>query len=602
MKERIWGTSDSVAGLIEKLTGMTIRLIITNLKKSFGTPFLLWINLPIIAVLSILRMRYFLLLTTGFLIIIACRQKPQQQYDVIIRGGTIYDGSGSPSFAGDLAIVHDTIAAIGDLKDAAAKIEIDARGLAVAPGFINMLSWADGALLKDGLSMSDIKQGVTLEVFGEGWSPGPVRRNTTKPVDSLWTTLGGYFDYLSKKGITPNVASFVGATSVRIYELDYANRAPNAQELQRMKQHVKLAMEEGAIGLGTSLIYAPATYATTEELIALAKTASQYGGIYTTHMRSEGDFIIPALRETIRISKEANIAAEIYHLKINIARNWNKIDSLLNLIDSARNAGLKITADMYPYTASGTGLSSRLPTWVQEGGAREMRKKLRTPSIRKKVLYEMEKGIPYKNSDPENVVLMGFRLDSLNNLYKGKRLSEVAKLHGKNADETVIDLVVKDKSRIEALYYLQSEENIKRILKLPYVSFGSDGGSYTITEDKEHLPDHPRAFGTFARVLGKYVREEKLISLEEAIRKLTSLPASNLKLEKRGNLKPGYFADVAVFDPKTIHDEATFENPQQYATGMIHVFVNGIQVLANGDHTNAKPGRIIRGAGYKKKK
>jgi N-acyl-D-amino-acid deacylase len=544
-------------------------------------------------------MRYFLLISVGLLIIMACHQKPKQEFDLIIRSGTIYDGSGSKPFTADIAIQHDTIAAIGDLKDAVGKKELDAKGLAVTPGFINMLSWADNSLLKDGRSMSDIKQGVTLEVFGEGWSPGPVKRNTIKPVDSLWTTLGGYFDYLQKKGISPNVASFVGATTVRIHELEHANRAPTSDELARMKKLVQQAMDEGAMGLGTSLIYAPATYASTEELIALAKVAAQNGGMYTTHMRSEGDFIISALRETIRISKEAKIPTEIYHLKINIARNWNKIDSVISIIDSARQAGLKITADMYPYTASGTGLSSRLPTWVQEGGAREMRKRLRTPSIRKKVLYEMEKGIPYKNSDPENVVLMGFRLDSLNKLYKGKRLSEVAKLHGKNADETVIDLVVRDKSRIEALYYLQSEDNVKRILQLPYVSFGSDGGSYTITETKEGLPDHPRAFGTFSRVLGKYVREEKLIALEEAVRRLTSLPAANLKVDKRGLLKAGYFADIAIFDPEKIKDEATFENPHQYSTGMIHVFVNGIQALENGEHTGEKPGRIIRGPGYK---
>jgi N-acyl-D-amino-acid deacylase len=576
-------------------------LILIRDKKVFIQFFVLSANLINIAVPFNTSMRYFLFSLIAFLIFIACRQKPQQEYDIIIRNGMIYDGTGSTPFQADLAIVNDTIAFIGDLKNHAAKKSIDASGLAIAPGFINMLSWADGTLLRDGSSMSDIKQGVTLEVFGEGWSPGPVKRKTTKPIDSLWTTLGGYFDYLMKKGVTPNVASFVGATTVRIHELDYANRPPNADELGRMKKLVQQAMEEGAMGLGTSLIYAPATYASTEELIELAKVASHYGGMYTTHMRSEGDFIIPALRETIRISKEANIPAEIYHLKINIARNWNKIDSLVHLIDSARQAELKITADMYPYTASGTGLNSRLPTWVQEGGAREMRKRLRNPSIRKKVLYEMEKGIPYKNSDPENVVLMGFRLDSLNNLYKGKRLSEVAKLHGKNADETVIDLVVRDKSRIEALYYLQSEQNVRKIIQLPYVSFGSDGGSYTITENKEGLPDHPRAFGTFARVLGRYVRDEKLISLQEAIRRLTALPASNLKIQKRGILRNGFFADLAIFNPDSTQDHATFENPHQYSTGMVHVFVNGVQVLENGQHTGAKPGRVIRGPGFQKK-
>jgi N-acyl-D-amino-acid deacylase len=527
-------------------------------------------------------------------------QHQQPEFDCIIRNGTIYNGSGEPPFRADIALLHDTIAAIGDLSTFTAIKEIDAKGLALAPGFINMLSWADQTLLLDGRSMSDIKQGVTLEIFGEGFSPGPVRRKPGKQVDSLWTTLGGYFEWLMKKGVSPNVASFVGATSVRMHELDQANRKPTPQELQRMKNLVKQAMQQGALGLASSLIYTPATYASTGELIALSKVAAQYGGIYITHMRSEGDFILPALDETLRIAKEARIPTEIYHLKINIARNWNKIDTVLYKIDSARKTGLAITANMYPYLASGTGLTSRLPTWLLEGGAKEMRKRLKKPAIRKKALYEMEKGIPYKNSDPENVVITGFRTDSLNALYKGKRLSEIAVLHGKNADETTLDLIVKDKSRIECIYYLQSEINIEKILKLPYVSFGSDAGSLATTKTFEEWGAHPRAYGTFARVLGKYVRDKKIISMEEAVRRLTSLPATNLKLKKRGALKEGYFADIVIFDPATVNDLATFENPQQYATGMVHVFVNGVQVLANGEHTGAKPGRVIRGQGWKK--
>jgi N-acyl-D-amino-acid deacylase len=363
---------------------------------------------------------------------------------------------------------------------------------------------------------------------------------------------------------------------------------------------VKEAMEQGAMGLGTSLIYTPASYASTEELIALSKVVSRYGGMYITHMRSEADQILQAMNETLRISKEGNIPVEIYHLKINIPRNWNKIDSVLAKIDSARRAGIKITANMYPYNASATGLSSRLPAWVQEGGAKEMRKRLKNPTVRKKVLYEMDKGIPYKNSDPDNVVLMHFRLDSLNKLYRGKKLSEVSRLHGKNADETVIDLVVKDKSRIEAMYYLQSEDNVRKIIQQPYVSFGSDAGSYSLEKDTLSLPDHPRAFGTFARVLGKYVREEKLISLPIAIHRMTCLPATNLKLRKRGMLKKGYFADVVVFNSQGITDLATFAQPHQYAEGVSDVFVNGMQVIKNGIHTGTKPGRVLRGPGYKK--
>jgi N-acyl-D-amino-acid deacylase len=547
-------------------------------------------------------MRYFIFFAAGLFITLACLQKPKQQYDIIIRNGTIYDGSGSTPFVGDIAIQADTIAAIGKLNDATGKKEINATGLAVAPGFINMLSWADQNLLKDGRSMSDIKQGVTLEVFGEGWSPGPMKRKSKIAVYSLWTTLGGYFNWLMKRGTSTNVASFVGQTSVRNYVMGYDNHKPTDAELTQMKQLVQQAMEEGAMGLGTSLIYAPATYASTEELIELAKVASKYSGMYTTHMRSEGDFILDAVDETVRIAKEANIHAEIYHMKINIARNWPKIDTLLTKIDSAQKAGVKVTANMYPYTASATGLTSRLPTWVQEGGAKEMRKKLKTPAIRKKVLYEMEMGIPYKNSEPQYVALMGFRLDSLNKLYKGKRLSEVAKLHGKNADETVIDLIVRDKSRIEALYYQQSEENVKRIVQLPYVSFGSDGGSETINDKNVEEGAHPRSYGTFARVFAKYVRDEKLVSLQDVVRRLTSLPAANLKIKKRGSLKTGYYADIAIFDPAKIQDHATFEKPKQYSTGMVHVFVNGVQVLQNGEHTGAKPGRTVRGPGYKEKK
>jgi len=545
-------------------------------------------------------MRYVFLFGFGLYIIMACTQRPKQTYDLILRHGMIVDGSGKPPVKGDIAIQGDSIAAIGDLSDASGNKEIDATGLAIAPGFINMLSWADRSLLMDGRSMSDIKQGVTLEIFGEGWSPGPVKRKSTaRPVDSLWTTLGGYFEYLEKKGISPNAASFVGATSVRIHELGYDKRPPTADELTRMKKLVEDAMKEGALGLGSSLIYAPADYASTAELIELARVAAGYGGMYTTHMRSEGDFILKALNETFKIASEANIPTEIYHLKINIARNWNKIDTVLQKIDSARKAGLRITANNYPYVASATGLTARLPTWVQEGGAAAMRKRLKNPATRNKVLYEMRMGIPYKNSDAHDVMLLGFRLDSLNQKYLGKRLDEVAAMHGKDADETVIDLVMKDKSTIAAVYYQQSEDNIRKIIQQPYVTFGSDGASMSDAEIFKDWGTHPRAYGTFARLLGKYVRDEKLLTLEEAVKRLSFLPASNLKLNKRGLLQAGYFADIAVFDPEKINDLATFEAPKQYATGMVHVFVNGVQVLENGEHTGAKPGRIIRGKGYK---
>ncbi len=534
--------------------------------------------------------------TLLLLITISC-QSQRQEYDIIIRNGVIYDGSGQKSYVGAVAINTDTIAAIGDLSSAVGKKEIDANGLAVTPGFINMLSWADASLIDDGRSMSDIKQGVTLEVFGEGWSPAPRKKKNAK--DTLWTSLGEYFSYLQKKGVSPNFASFVGATTVRSYVLGYENRKPTSQELEKMKLLVREAMEDGAMGVGSSLIYAPADYASTEELIELCKVAAEYRGVYITHMRSESDNIYKALNETFRIAKEANLPAEIYHLKINHERNWNKIDTVIAKIDSAQKAGLKITANMYTYNASGTGLTARLPTWVQEGGAAAMRKRLKNPVTRKKVLHELELGIPTKNSDPKDVLILGFRKDSLNNLYKGKRLDEIAKLHKKNTDETMIDLIVADKSTVPAIFFLISENNVKRMLQLPYVSICSDAASIASEPPYTDSGTHPRAYGSFARFLAKYVRDEKVMSLEEAIRRLTSLPASNLRIQNRGSLKVGNYADVVVFDPAMIQDNATFEDSHQYATGVLHVLVNGVSVLKDGEHTGAMPGRPVR---HQKKK
>ena len=518
-----------------------------------------------------------------------------QQFDVIIRRGNVYNGLGTKPIVADIGIRKDTIAFIGDLNKAKGLKEIDATGLEVAPGFINMLSWSEVTLLRDGRSMSDIKQGVTLEVLGEGISAGP-RKPRAK--DKRWNTLGQFFTYLEKKGVSTNFASFAGATTVRMYVLDQADRKPDAKELTQMKNLVAQAMREGALGLGSSLIYAPATFATTEELIELSKVASSYGGMYITHMRSESDFIYQGLNETFRIAKEANIQAEIFHLKINHERNWNKIDTVLLKIDSARKAGLKITADMYPYNASGTSLTARLPAWIQEGGAKEMRKRLVDPVLRKRVLYELRMGIPSKNSDPKDVMLLGFKKDSLNKLYRGKRLDEVSKLHGKNEDETMIDLLVADKTNIPAIFFLMSENNMKRMLKLPYVSICSDAAAYAAEPPDIEEGIHPRAYGSFAKLLSDYVREQSIMTVEEAIRRMTSQPASNLKLKRRGQITTGYFADVVVFDKDKIDDRATYENPHQYAEGVVHVFVNGVQVLKDGNHTGARPGRALRGPGY----
>lgn len=534
-------------------------------------------------------------------------------YDVLIRNGTIYDGSGKAPIVGDVAINRDTVAAIGTLTNARGRIEIDAQGLAVAPGFINMLSWANESLMEDGRSQSGIRQGVTLEIFGEGESMGPLNPKMKKDMveqqadikyDIRWTTLNEYLEFLVNRGVSPNVASFVGATTVRIHEIGYADRPPTPAELDRMRVLVRQAMKDGALGVGSSLIYAPAFYAQTDELIALAKVASEYGGIYISHLRSEGNRFLEALDELIAIAKEANVPAEIYHLKAAGEENWQKLDTAIQKIEAARAAGLRITADMYTYTAGATGLDAAMPPWVQEGGYNEWAGRLKDPAVRERVKREMVtptdqwESLYLAAGSPTNILLIGFKSETLKPL-TGKTLAEVAKMRGKSPEETAIDLVVEDGSRVGTVYFLMSEKNVRQQIKLPWVSFGSDAASLAPEGAFLKSNPHPRAYGNFARLLGKYVREEGLIPLEEAIRRLTSLPAENLKLDRRGALQAGYFADVVVFDPAKIHDHATFDHPHQYATGVVHVFVNGTQVLKSGEHTGAKPGRVVRGAGWK---
>lgn len=556
------------------------------------------------------RISIFLMLIVS---ILSCKK---EEYDVIIRQGTVYDGTGAEGKVTDVGINADTIAVIGDLSKAVGKKEIDATGLAVAPGFINMLSWAVESLIIDGNSQSDIRQGVTLEVFGEGGSMGPIneemrkgmlddmRRNPDYAYDIDWTTLDEYLESLVKRGISPNVASFIGATTVRIHELKYDNRLPNEEELTRMQDLVRKAMEDGALGVGSSLIYAPANYSSTEELIALNKVAAEYGGMYITHMRSEGNGIFGAVDETIRIAREAGLPAEIYHLKMAGSENWNKLDSVLAMIDAANQSGLKITADMYTYRAGATGLDASMPPWLQEGGLQQWIKRMKNPQIRKQALAEMRKpsdkweNLLLMSGGAENVLLLGFANDSLRQ-FTGKTLAEVAEIYGKSPEETAMDLVMADSTRVGTAYFMMSEENIKRQIALPYLSFGSDAGSPATEGVFLKSNDHPRAYGNFSRLLGKYVRDEKVIPMHEAIRKLTSLPASNLKIQKRGTLTPGYYADVVAFDPEKIQDHATFEQPHQYSTGMVHVFVNGEQVLVDGEHTGARPGRVVRGPGWK---
>ena len=538
-----------------------------------------------------------------------------KDYDILIKNGIIADGSGNPTYIGSVGINADTIAAVGKLK-ATGRLEIDATDLVVAPGFINMLSWATESLIQNGRSESDIMQGVTLEVFGEGWSMGPLNKNLKEELqlptaqgdiiyDIDWNTLDEYLQSLVRRGISPNVASFIGATTVRINHIGYENRAPTDEELNSMKQMVKEAMEDGALGVGSSLIYAPAFYSSTEELIELSKVASEYNGLYISHMRSEGNRLLQAIDELITIANEADIRAEIYHLKMSGKENWNKYDEVVKKIDSARTSGLSITTNMYTYIAGATGLDASMPPWVQEGGYEKWAERLQDSKIRRRVLKEMTnptdewENLMYSAGTPDNLLLVGFKNDSLRH-YTGKTLTQVAKIHGKSPEETAMDLVIADGSRVGTVYFLMSEENIKKQVALPYMSFGSDASSLTPEGVFLNSSTHPRAYGNFSRLLGKYVRDEQIISIEEAVRKLTSLPASNLKIKKRGSLSKGYFADLAIFNPETIQDHATFAKPHQLSTGMIHVFVNGEQVLKNGKHTGAKPGRVVRGPGYKK--
>ena len=534
-------------------------------------------------------------------------------HDVIIRGGTIYDGSGSAPFVGDVAIRGDRIAAVGDLSDATARREIDARGLAVAPGFINMLSWATESLIEDGRSESDIRQGVTLEVFGEGWSMGPwndamkayaVERQGDVRYEVAWTTLDEYLEHLVERGVSANVASFVGATTVRIHELGFEDRPPTPEELERMKGHVRRAMEDGALGVGSSLIYAPAFYAKTDELVELAKVAAEHGGLYITHMRSEGNRLLESVDEVLEIARRAGIRAEIYHLKAAGESNWGKLGDVIRKVEAARAEGLAITADMYTYTAGATGLDAAMPPWVQEGGYSAWAGRLKDPATRRRVAEEMRtpsdewENLYLAAGSPERVLLVGFKNERLKPL-TGQTLAEVARERGTSPEETAIDLVVEDGSRVDTVYFLMSEENVRRQVRLPWVSFGSDAESLAPEGVFVKSNPHPRAYGNFARLLGKYVRDEKLVPLEEAIRRLTSFPAENLRIEERGALREGFFADIAVFDPQEVRDHATFDEPHRYATGVAHVFVNGEQVLRDGEHTGATPGRVVRGPGWR---
>jgi len=540
--------------------------------------------------------------------------EPAQQapdFDVIIRGGTVYDGTGAAPQHVDVAIRGDRIAGLGDFSKARATTIINAKGLAVAPGFINMLSWSTESLIQDGRSQSEIRQGVTTEIMGEGESMGPVNDRVREHIlreqkdikyDVKWNTLAEYLQYLEKRGISCNVASFIGATTIREYVIGFDDRAPTPDELNQMRELVRQEMEAGALGIGTSLIYPPAFYAKTDELIELCKVAAKYQGKYISHMRSEGNQLLQALDELIRIAREAHIPAEVYHIKAAGRKNWGKLDSLLARIESAQKGGLKIRANTYTYTAAGTGLDACLPPWTEEGGYPALFKRLRDPAIRAKIAAEVKidsdkwENLYLDAGSPDKILLVGFKSEKLKPL-TGKSLAEVAKIRGKDPIETIMDLIAEDESRIDSVYFLMSEENVKKEIRKPWISFGSDEASQAPEGVFLKSNPHPRAYGCFARVLGKYVRDEKVITLPQAIRKLSGLPATNLGLDQRGFLQAGMFADVVVFDPATIADRATFDQPHQYAVGMKHVFVNGVHVIKDGEHTGAKPGRALWGPG-----
>jgi len=534
-------------------------------------------------------------------------------YDIILRNGTIYDGTGADPMTGDVAIQDDKIVAVGDVGDASGTQEIDLDGLAVAPGFINMLSWATESLIEDGRSMSDIKQGVTLEVMGEGTSMGPLSDEMKKKRDTIlttadikynieWTTLGEYLEFLERKGISTNVASFIGSSTLRVYAAGYDDRPVTDDEMDVMKRLVHEAMQEGAMGMSAALIYPPATYQSTEELIELCKVVAEYDGMYITHLRSEGAQFMQALDELIHIMRETGVTGEVYHLKAAGKMNWEKMDTAIEMINSARAEGLPLTADMYTYPYSGTGLASCIPSWAHDGGFEQLIERLKDSETREKIKAEMQlpsdewENMFYENG-ADGILLAGFAKQDLRK-YQGKTLREIMAERGTAAAETVIDLILEDNSRIFTLYFSMSEDNLRKQVQLPWLSFCSDAGSIAPEGNFLSYHPHPRAYGSFARVIGKYVRDEGVITLQDAVRRLSGFPADNLKITGRGYLKPDYFADVVVFDPAKVQDHSVPGNPHQYSEGMVHVFVNGTQVLRDGDHNGNFSGRVVRGPGW----
>ncbi len=547
-----------------------------------------------------------------FLITFAANSVLAADYDILIRKGTVYDGTGAPGYVADVAIANDRVAAIGDFSDATADVVIDASGLAVAPGFFNMLSHAHLSLIKDGRAMSDVLQGVTFEVLSE-ISFSPTTQATAEfwasvlaeaDVEITWRQLGEYLQTVEASGVAPNFATFVSAATVRMNVLGMDDVDPTPEQLEQMKAQVEQAMKDGALGLTSALIYAPGNYAETEELIELAKIAGSYGGIYTAHIRSEANQFIEAIDETLRIGREGKLPVKIHHLKAGGQPNWYKMDVAIDKIEALRKEGIAVTADMYTYVAGATGLDASMPPWVQAGGYQKWAERLKDPEIRARVKAEMATNAQdWENlgyfAGPDGMMLIGFKNDELKK-YMGKTLREISADRGQDPLDTIIDLVIEDGSRVGTVYFLMSEENLKKQIRQPWVMFGSDAGAPAAEGETLEDSAHPRTYGNVARLLGKYVRDEQVIPMEEAIRRLTLLPAQTLNIQERGRLAPGYFADIAIFDPDSIKDHASFDDPHHYSTGVKHVLVNGVPVVSDGEHTGATPGRAIRGPGWVK--
>ena len=546
-----------------------------------------------------------------FLMVAVINVAMAADYDVIIRNGSIYDGTGAPPYVADLAITGDRLSAIGHFAAVSADLDIDASGLAVSPGFFNMLSHAHLSLISDGRAMSDVMQGVTFEVLSE-ISLSPLTDSTADfwsrfsndEVEMTWRTLGEYLQTVEDNGVSVNFATFVSAATVRMNIIGMDDVDPTPEQLDMMKSQVAEAMEDGALGLTTASIYAPATYAETEELIELAKVAGQYGGIYTAHMRSESNQFIESIDETLRIGREAKLPVKIHHLKAAGRPNWYKMDNAIDKIEALRREGIPVTADMHTYTAGGSGLDASMPTWVQAGGYDKWVERLKDPEIRARVKAEMAVNAQdWENlgyfAGPDGMVFLEFKSKD-HMKYLGKTLAEVAAERGQDPRDTIIDLVIEDGSRVvTAYYFLMSEENLKKQIRQPWVMFGSDGTAPAAEGKTLESGVHPRTYGNIARLLGKYVRDENVIPMEEAIRRLSFLPAQTLGIRERGRLAPGYFADIAIFDPKTINDNSRFDDPHRYASGVQYVLVNGVPVVSKGEHTGATPGRAVHGPGWR---